>query len=378
MKRGHVVKRTKGSYSVVVELPPDPITGQRKQQWTTVKGNEKDANKKLIEILKQIDEGTYTRPTKLTLGAFLDQWLKDSAPNIAPNTAQTYAWFVAHHIKPVLGNVVLSSLSPAQLQQFYGDKLTSGRTNGKGGLSSRSVRYLHITLHKACKSAVKLGLLSRNPADFVDVPKVTRREMQVMDETGVQKVLDAAKTGPYFCLFYLALFTGLRRSELLALRWCDVDLLLCQLSVSRTLHQLNNREIIIRPPKTAKGRRLVSLSPSTVQVLREHRELQEKLRTVTDDSLVFCHADGSPLLPDSVTQAWGNLVRRAGLPGIRLHDCRHTHATLLLRQGVHGKIVQERLGHASISITLDTYSHVAPSLQQAAAAKFDDIVLPVR
>lgn len=174
---------------------------------------------------------------------------------------------------------------------------------------------------------------------------------------------------------------GMRWSELLALRWSDVDLLLCQLSVTRALHQLQGGNLVFRQPKTTKGRRLISLSPSTAIVLGKHREQQEQMKqnigsTLTDNSLVFCHEDGSPLLPNSISHAWTKLANRAGLKGIRLHDARHTHASLMLKQGIHPKIVQERLGHASIQVTLDTYSHVAPGLQQAAANRFDDIVLP--
>ena len=172
----------------------------------------------------------------------------------------------------------------------------------------------------------------------------------------------------------------MRRSELLALRWCDIDLILCQVSVTRAIHQLHNGDIIFSQTKTNKSRRLIALSPSTAIVLREHREQQEKIRqmlglTLTDDDLIFCQTDGKLLLPDSITHAWMKLARHTGLKGIRLHDARHAQASLMLKQGVHPKIVQERLGHSSIQITLDTYSHVAPGLQQAAANRFDDIVL---
>jgi len=226
-------------------------------------------------------------------------------------------------------------------------------------------------------------MIARNPADAVDVPKVKRHEMQVMSETDIHIFLEYAKSTFYYALFYTALFTGMRRSELLALRWSGVDLLLCQASINRTLHQLHNGDIIFQQPKTDKGRRLIALSPSTAVVLKEHREAQEKVSqalgmTISEDDLVFCRYDGKPLLPDSITQAWRNLSHRCGLKGIRLHDARHTHASLMLKQGVHPKIVQERLGHASISITLDTYSHVAPGLQQAAATRFDDIIIPTK
>lgn len=196
-------------------------------------------------------------------------------------------------------------------------------------------------------------------------------------------VLEAAKATPYYALFYLAIFTGMRRSELLALRWCDVDLLLCQIYVTRTLHHLRNGEIVFRAPKTAKGRRMIALSPSTIIVLREYREKQELARamlgiSLKDDDLVFSQLDGKPLLPSTVTHAWIKLVRRTGLEGVRLHDARHSHASLMLKQGTHPKIVSERLGHANIGITLDTYSHILPGLQEAAADRFDKMVTPRR
>ena len=380
--RGSIIKRYGNSYSIVINLGKDPATGKRKQQWYSVKGTKKQAEKRLAELLHELDTGMLVKPSKLTVAQYLDQWLQDSRGNIAPNTAQTYAWFIDRHIKPTIGQIHLTTLRPERLQRLYSEKLTSGRRDGKGGLGSRSVRYIHTTIHKALKTAMKMGMIARNPADAVDIPKLERREMRVMTEIDLHIFLEYAGSTPYFALFYTALFTGMRRSELLALRWSDLDLLLCQASVTRSLHQLHNREIVFRQPKTAEGRRLIALSPSTVAVLKEHKAAQIEQRwaigmALQDDDLVFSQPDGKPLLPDSITVAWRNLARRSGLKGIRLHDARHTHASLLLKQGVHPKIVQERLGHASIAITLDTYSHVAPGLQQQAANGFDDIVLPV-
>jgi len=379
--RGSIIKRYEKSYSIVINLGKDPETGKRKQQWYSVKGTKKQAEKRLRELLTEHDQGMLIKPTKVTVGQYLDQWLQDSKGNIAPNTAQTYAWFIDRHIKPVIGWIPLTTLRSEQLQKLYSDKYTNGRCDGTGGLGSRSVRYIHSTMHKALKSAVKMGMLARNPADAVDIPKVTRHEMKVMSESDMHIFLEYAKDTPYYALFYTALFTGMRRSEILALRWCDLDLLLCHVSVTRTLHQLHNREFIIRQPKTAKGRRLIALSPSTIAILREHNSAQVEQRValglkLQDDDLIFSQPDGKPLLPDTITAAWRKIARRCGLKGIRLHDARHTHASLMLKQGVHPKIVQERLGYASIQITLDTYSHVAPGLQQAAANRFDDIILP--
>jgi len=282
-----------------------------------------------------------------------------------------------------LGNITLTQLKPEHVQRYYSEKLAKGRCDGKGALSPRTVRHHHVTLHGALQHAIKMGLLNRNVADAVSPPRCQRPQWQTLSELDISTFLEAAKKTLYYVLFYEALFTGMRRSELLALRWCDVDLLLCQVYVTRTLHHLRTGEIVFRAPKSAKGRRMVSLSPSAALLLQAHKDKQEAIRAslgipLKDDDLVFSDPEGKPLLPDTVTHAWIKLVRRIGLKGVRLHDARHTHASLMLKQGVHPKIVQERLGHASIQITLDTYSHVVPGLQEAAAAGFDKMVLSRR
>ena len=371
--RGHIVKRYKNSYNIVLNLGMDPATGKRKQQWITIRGTKKDAEKKLAELLHQLDNSTFVKPGKTTLAEYLKRWLQDCClSNLAARTVEGYESIVRCHLIPPLGQVHLTQLKPEHIQHVYSEKLTTG-------LSHRTIRYIHVTLHKALQDAVRLGIIMRNPADAVKPPRVQYHEMHTMNESDIHIFLEFAKSTPYYALFYVALFTGMRRSELLGLRWCDVDLILCQLSITRALHQLQDGSRVFTQPKTAKGRRLISLSPSAVLVLGEHREQQEKLRqnissALTEDALVFCHEDGRPLLPNSVSHAWTKLANRAGLKGIRLHDARHTHASLMLKQGVHPKIVQERLGHAGIQITLDTYSHIAPGLQQAAAKRFDDII----
>jgi integrase len=382
--RGHIIKRYKNSYTIVLNLGRDPSTGKSKQQWFSVKGTKKDAEKRLSELLHQRDTGTFMKPGKTTLGDFLERWLKDYVwPNLAPRTAEGYETIIRRQLIPQLGHITLTQLKPEHLQKYYADRLANGRCDGKGGLSPLTVRHHHMTLHCALENAVRLGLLSRNPADAVSPPRYQRSEIHTLNEDDIHILLEAAKSTPYYALFHLALFTGMRRSELLALRWCDVDLLLCQVYVSRTLHRLRDGSIIYGTPKTAKGRRMIALSPSAVLVLKEHKVQQEEHRAMMeiplkDDDLIFSHPDGKPLLPDTVSHAWVKLVKRVGLGGVRLHDARHSHASLMLKQGVHPKIVQERLGHASIQITLDTYSHVAPGLQEAAAARFDELVTPTR
>lgn len=272
---------------------------------------------------------------------------------------------------PSLGGIQLAQLRPEHLQKHYADRL-------KAGLSTGTVRYYHAVMHKALSTAVKWGLLARNVADALDVPRVRRAEMQTWDEVEVNHFLEAAKETPYHVLFYTAIFTGMRRSELLGLRWQEVDLIFGQISVTRGLHQLRNGGYVVTEPKSVKSRRTIALPPSLALLLQEHKAKQTFERkllggTLQETDLVFGNLD-KPLRPNTVTNAWRFLAIKAGVKVIRLHDSRHTHASLMLKQGIHPKIVQERLGHSSIEMTLDIYSHVTPGLQEAAAQKFDTLI----
>lgn len=379
--RGHIIKRYKDSYTVVLNLGIDPATGKRKQQWVTVKGTKKDAEKKLAELLHQLDTGAFMKPGKTTVKDFLERWLDDYArPNLAPRTVEGYEHICTRHLIPSLGNVTLAQLKPEHIQKYLSLKLTNGRCDGRGALSPRTLRHHYITLHTALETAVKWGLILRNPSDAISPPRFQRTQWHTLNEDDIRVVLQEAKSTPYYAFFFLALFTGMRRSELLALRWCDIDLLMCQIYITRTLHHLRNGDTIIKAPKTARGSRMVSLSPSAALMLREHKGQQGLLLAASgtqlkEDDFVFQDLAGKPFLPDTVTHSWAKLIKRIGLVGIRLHDARHSHASLMLKQGIHPKIVQERLGHASIQVTLDTYSHVAPGLQEAAAIRFDELVL---
>jgi integrase len=370
--RGYIRKRGKNSYSLAISLGRD-TTGKYKYSWHSVKGTKRDADKRLAELLHQLDTGTFMIPSKTTLETYLEKWLSDYArPNLTPRSYERYESITRKHLIPALGGILLTQLRPEHLQKLYSAKL-------KEGLSARSVRYQHVILHKALQTATKWGLVNRNAADGVDVPKARRGEMLTWDEDDIARFLKGAESTPYYALFYTALFSGMRRGELLALRWCDVDFLLAQVSVSRSLHQLKNNSFIYTEPKTAKSRRTIALSPSAILTLKEHKEKQDITRALLglipkDDSLVFSTPEGTPLRPNTVSRAWSMLAARCGVKVIRLHDARHTHASLMLKHGIHPKIVQERLGHSGIAITLDTYSHVAPGLQEAAAAQFDKLV----
>jgi integrase len=244
--------------------------------------------------------------------------------------------------------------------------------------SPLSIRYHHTVLHKALATALEWGLVVRNVADGVDVPQSYPGEMRTWDEDEMGKFLEAAKSTQYYPLFYTALFTGMRRSELLALRWQDIDFIYSQIYVSRGMHQLKDNSYIFTQPKTKKSRRTIALPPSAFLVLESYHKTKEveaaMLGTELKDIDLVFSALGKPLRPNTVSRAWANLAAKTGVKVIRLHDARHTHASLMLKQGIHPKVVQERLGHSSISVTLDTYSHVAPGLQEAAAKRFDEIL----
>ena len=243
--RGHIIKRYKDSYSIVLNLGIDPSTGKRKQQWVSVKGTKKEAEKRLSELLHQLDNGIIMKPSKTTVKEFLERWLKDYQPNLSPRGYERYQGIIIRHLIPKLGNIALTQLKPEHLQKHYTMIQSSG-------LSPRTVRYHHAVIHVALKTAVRWGLLTRNPADAVTVPRVHRNEMQTWSEYEVEQFLNAAKVSPSYALFYTALFT-LRRSELLGLKWENIDLLLGQIYVNR-LHQLKDGTYIFTEPKSVKNR----------------------------------------------------------------------------------------------------------------------------
>lgn len=303
---------------------------------------------------------------------YFEKWLSDYAkPNLSPRSYDRYTGIVNKYLIPQLGRIQLTQLRPEQLQRHYTTGLNSG-------LSARTIRYHHALIHIALQTAVKWGLVNRNVADAVEPPRFKRSVMQTWNEDEVNRFLEAAKESHYYPLFYTALFTGMRRGELLALRWQDVDFIYSQIYISRSLHQLRDGSYIYTQPKSEKSRRTIALPSSLFFILSEHRKAKEVEalllgQTLSDTDLVFNDL-GKPLRPNTVTYAWERMAARSGVKVIRLHDARHTHASLMLKQGIHPKIVQERLGHASIQMTLDTYSHVAPGIQQAAAESFDKLL----
>jgi integrase len=333
---------------------------------------------------EMVAEGRQERvePSKLTLGEYLTrEWLPLQKAGKKPSTVAGYTHFVEKRIIPALGNVRLTELAPAEIATLYASVRAGGRKDGKeGGLSERSLKQLHAVLHSSLAHAVEVGLIRRNPVAALprDVkPKLRRTEMHTWTAEQLRAFLKAVEADRLHACFALAATTGMRRSELLGLRWEDVDLEHSQIAVRRGLVLAGN-EVHAGEPKSGRAR-TIAVDPDTIAMLRRHRafQLQERMQwgeAWTDTGLVFTREDGTAIHPTTLSQTFDRRLARTKLPRIRFHDLRHTHATLLLSAGVHPKVVQERLGHSSIAITLDIYSHVAPGMQEDAAAKLGAIV----
>ena len=305
-----------------------------------------------------------------TVGLTWAPWLRDYAEhNVAPSTLERYRGIVEHHLIPALGGLRLRDLRPAHIQAAYGRALAAGgRADGRaGGLSARSVLQHHRVLKEALAHAVMWQLVARNAADAVRPPQGQRQDLRVLSPESARLLLQSAEGEPYYSLIQVALATGARLGELLALRWSDLDLDGGTMRIMRTAQRLRGQGIVFHAPKTHRATRAVALSPDTVQVLRQHRRAQAEQRLALgpaygDGGLVFAKPTGEPLDGTAVSKGFQKLAARAGVGPLRFHDLRHSAASLMLAAGVNPKVVSERLGHASVAFTLQVYSHVLPDL----------------
>jgi integrase len=350
------------------------VTIQRKHVSKYFK-SQKEARIWLQETLSQIQNGMSLSAARATLKEFLEEWLETYKTSVRLKTIRQYTQIVRQHILPYLGEIKLKELRPDQIQALYNAKLSAGA-------SPRTVILIHSVLHRSLSMALKWGLIGRNPTDAVTRPRKKRTEMSILTDSQVRAFLSAADQTRYGALFYLALNTGMRSGELFGLKWSDIDWSHRRLQVKRQLQHVPGYGLVFTEPKTASGRRMIVISQNTVEKLRKHRNQQDLDRIVTGDQwqendLVFPTKVGTPMFPANMYKDFKNLLKKMGLPNIRFHDLRHTAATLMLQQGIHPKIVQERLGHADISMTLNTYSHVLPSMQEDAAEKLDELLRPI-
>jgi len=366
-RRGHnegsIKQRADGLWEARVSLPG----GKRRSLYGKTR---KETQDKLREALRDLDAGLDLSAGRQTVEQFLGQWLSASVrPSVKVKTYEGYESIVRVRVVPRLGRVPLARLTPLDLQGLYVGL-------EEAGLSRRSVHHTHRALHRAFGQAVRWGLLPRNPCDGATPPQPKRPEMRVLDQEQVAALLDATRDHPAHALYVLAITTGMRIGELLGLRWGDADLGASKLAVRRALQRQNGAGLVFVEPKTGRSRRSIVLGQRAVLALRQHRARQLERRLVAgeawrDQGLIFCNATGGPADPSWQRAVFYEALKGAGPPPIRFHDLRHTAATLLLTEGVHPKVVSEMLGHATITLTLDTYSHLLPVMHAQAAATMD-------
>jgi integrase len=362
-KRGRVIGY-RGSYWVHTAAGP-------KRRYLSGK-ERKDVADKLAKALANRADGLVFDAGTLTVGEYLDRWLRDVRDTVRQSTYEGYEYAIRPHIRPALGRIRLKDLSPAHARWFYRERLDSG-------LAAATVHKMHVVLHKALKAAVADGLIPRNVTADLKLPRITREEIDPLSPDEARRLLEAARGDRLETLYVLALNTGMRQGELLALKWDDVDLERGVLRVRRTLTH-SGKAFILGEPKTKKSRRTIRLTAGAVQALKDHlaRQLEEMERMGSiyqPGGLIFATESGTIINPSNLrNRSFKPLLKLAGLRPIRFHDLRHTCATLLLSKDVNPKIVSEMLGHASISITLDIYSHLLPEMQEKAALPCKHVV----
>ena len=387
MSQGHIRQQGKGSWELKFDLGRDPLTGKRITKYATFHGTKRKAQEELTRLLAHRNEGSYVDPTRMTVAEYLRDWLAaDIDRRVAARTATRHRGIVEQNIVPRLGHVPMRKLTAVHIEAFEAELQREGWTKQRRvpkdgrppelrGLSAQTVIHVHRTLSQALGHAVRLGVLLRNPAAQVKPPRPDRREISILGKDEIGALLAAAKGTPLYVPVLVSVTTGVRRGELLGMRWSDLDLKAGTLTVSQSIERIKGK-VTFRAPKTKTSRRSITLPSATVQALQEHRTAQAEDRLMLGlgrdpRGLVFTRVDGEPLDADSLTKAFGRLVAATGVTPITLYGLRHTHISHLLMDGVHVKVVSERAGHANVNITLSVYAAYIPSMQADAALRVD-------
>lgn len=364
---GSLYQRSNGTWRAQVSLG-----GQRLTKGFDTKADALEwLRKTQVEVFRGIDY----HGGKTTLAQYLPQWLTNSRSGLREKTSQQYQQIINKHILPHIGEVQLRNLGLIKIEQFYTQLV-------RDGVGIRTVRITHSILHRALDKAVRYGLVSNNPAHGATLPRYKHGEMQILDESQVSRLLIAAQGSPYQPLYHLAVTTGLRQGELLALTWTDLQWTSGTFHVQRQVQVVRGKGWSLLEPKTRAGRRTIKLGAGTLHMLRQQKEHQEFLKTSSADhwqnhDLVFTSKVGTPVDPSNLRLDFYRILHRAGLPKIRFHDLRHTAASLLLNNGVPTIVVSKILGHSKPSITLDIYGHLINEMQEEAARIMDGLVTPI-
>ena len=355
--RGHIKQRAKGSWSISIYLGKDNITNKKKYKWYTIHGSKQEAERFLNEKINELEKGIYVDGKNITFSEYLIYWYEQKClPTLAPTTYESYKRNIDKYIVPKLGNIKLNNLLPLQLQSFYSELSKT--------LSSTTVLYIHRIIHSSLKQAMKWQLISRNVADNVEVPKINKYTATVLDSSQLTILINAIKNTYIYIPVMIALSTGMRRGEILGLTWDNIDLNNSTLNVVNSLVPTKSG-LQLRPPKTKTSIRKISLPPTLVELLKIHKGKKY------NDKFVCTLEDGHIITPSSLNHKFKDVLSQTNLPKIRFHDLRHSHASLLLSQGVQPKMISERLGHSNINITMDLYSHIYEATNKDIANNFD-------
>ena len=373
-KAGQIIPRGERIWLVRVFMGRDSESGKRKYVNKTIHGTLRDAQAYLSRSQRDRDLGVFFEPSRISLDGYLDKWLETAAkPKLRAKTHRDYEALLRRYVRPALGSRQVAKIEPLEIQGLYAEMQ-------ERGLSARTVRFTHAVLRAALHQAVKWRLIPQNPTQSVDLPKQAKGEIQVLNPQQARDFLKEAAKDRYHVLFAVALTTGMRPSEYLALKWPDVNFKQGTVSVIRTLEPVKGGGWRFADTKRARSRRLVKLQESVLKLLSEYRDSQAEERAAANGDaaaadLIFVNSNGNPLNERNLVQRnFQVILERAKLPRIRLYDLRHTAATLALGAGVPAKVVSEQLGHASVAFTLDTYSHVLPHMQEAAAAQMEALL----
>lgn len=377
--RGHIKKRGE-NWSVVIELPRDTITGKRKQKWYTVKGNKKDAEKFLTKKLQELDTGLLINTKKIKYSEYLDYWLKESCiKNLKQTTIDGYKHNIERHIKPFIGNVFLEQLKPLHLQDLYSKKLENGKLNNEGGLSNKTVLTIHRIIHRSLEQAVKWELVVRNVADSVQPPKPKKYIAKFLNEKEINTLIEKSKSTNLYIPIIIAIYTGMRRGEILGLSWDNIDLKKGIIKVNRTLSS-TTQGLQFSIPKTESSNRNIYIPNVLIKELKKHKikQNQNKLKygnLYIENNLVCTLENGNIINPKNFSRDFHKLLKNNNLTLIRFHDLRHTHASLLVKLGIQPKVISSRLGHSNINITMDLYSHVYTETDKSIANMFEKLLI---
>jgi integrase len=367
--RGHIRKRARDTYSIILSLGIDPISGKRKQKWVTVKGTKKDADRELNRLINDFENGGIADSKSVTVQEWSTRWLAQVVSrNCRQRTVDSYESICRIHIAPVLGSMQLNKVRPIHVLSV----LESSR---KRGVSENTILHVYSTLRKLFGDAKRLNMISANSVERVTPPKIERKELDIPSPSDLSEILETAEKSKYAAVIRFLAFTGTRRGEALGLKWKHVNTDARTVSVVETLQRVVGSGLHSVPTKSRFGRRVINVDETTNRLLIHLRASQIERYLISgtpldDDDFVFTNTVGDPLDPDHLSQGFKALVVKLGYPQFRLHDLRHAHAAGMISAGIHPVVIQRRLGHSSAAFTMDTYGHVSNELDRAAVDKF--------